>query len=164
MSGFPTRIARSSFGPTLKDKWPIVDPTHDIGADAFNLAFHQIAGMNAVTARGLMYVTVSESGLTARTTYQGFAWDPNGSMSKINWTYSSAGIYQFSLPETQYEDEAGNLVTVELVGGMVVPQSLYSGAVVFGQYQKNGVRSGIAHIYCPQLNAKKDTDFICVLW
>lgn len=162
--GFPNRVARSSFGPTLEDKWPVVNPKHDVGEATLNLTFWQVAGMNAVSARGLIYVSVNEGAGTATTDYQGFAWDPDGGMPKIVWTRTSAGVYTFSLPETQYEDERGNLTTVELVGGQVIPQHLYSGNIPIGAFDLTGVRAGTAHIYCPQLSGKRDVDFILQLW
>lgn len=162
MPGFPNRIARSSLGPTLKDKWPVVNPEYDIGEASLNLLFWQTAGMNAVSARGLMSVTVS--GTTAETQYQGFAWDPDGNMPKVTWTRSAAGVYTFSLPQAQYADEKGNLVTVELVGGHPIPQGLASGNVTFGAFEKTGPRAGTVHIYCPQLNSKRDVNFLLVLW
>lgn len=163
MSGFPTRVSRSSFGPTLEDKWPVVNPKTDIGADSFNLLFHQTAGMNAVTSRGLLYVSVE--GTTVTTVFQGVAWDPNSEMAKITWTRSEAGIYTWSLPQASYEDEEGNAITVSILGGMVLPQELYGGNVLVGQNVKTGARSGQVHITAPGLNsAHQDSDFLFIFW
>lgn len=164
MAGFPHRIARSSLGPTLKDKYPVVNPEHDVGEAALNLLFWQSAGMNVSAARAMLQVDVDESAGTAETLYQGFAWDPNGTLPKLQWTRSAAGVYTFSLPQSQYEDERGNDVTVTLVGGMAVPQALYSGNIVIGQFELTGSRAGTVHMYAPQLNSKRDVDFLCFLW
>lgn len=160
MAGFPSRISRSSFGPTLEDQWPIVNPKHDVGEAALNLAFWQTAGMNLTAFRGLIYVVVDEDAETATTSYQGFAWDPNKTMANLVWTRSAAGVYTFNLPESQYEDERGNLITVTLVGGAVFPQALYSGNMVLGQMEKTGARAGTVHLYVPQLNSKRDVNFV----
>lgn len=164
MPGFPNRIARSSFGPTLKDKWPVVNPEHDVGAAPLNLLFWQVAGMNAAAARGLIQVQVNEGTGAVDTLYQGFAWDPNGTLPKIAWTRSAAGVYTYALPQAEYEDEQGNLVTVELLGGQPMPQALYSGNVVLGQHELTGPRKGTVHLYVPQLNSKRDVNFLLVLW
>lgn len=165
MSGFPTRIARSSLGPTLENKWPVVNPKQDIGAETFNLAFHQIAGMNAVSARGLLFVDYDSGTGSITTVYQGFAWDPDGTLPKLVWTRNAAGIYSFALPQASYPDEAGNDVTVELVGGIVHPQELIGGNVATGHYVKTGVRSGQVHIDVPILShAHYDSDFLMLLW
>lgn len=163
--GFPTRIARSSFGPRLVNKWPVVDPKHDIGDHTFNLLFHQVAGMNAVSARGLLFVDVNASTGAIATTYQGLAWDPDGLLPKIVWTRSSAGVYLWSLPEASYPDENGILITVEILGALPIPQKLVGGYVAVAQNVKTGVRSGTVHVIVPSLtNAHHDTDFIFLLW
>lgn len=165
MSGFPNRIGRSSLGPTLEDKWPVVNPKHDLGAAQFNLAFHQIAGMNLVSARGLLFVDVNSGTGTITTTYQGIAWDPDGLLPKVVWTRSAAGIYSWSLPQTSYLDESGNAITVEVLGGYPMPQELVGGNVVIGQHVKTGVRAGTVHLIVPGLaNAHYDSDFIFLFW
>ena len=164
MAGFPHRIARSSFGPTIVDKFPVVNPKHDIGEAAFNLLFWQTAGMNTSAARAMLQVHVDGGAGTAETVYQGFAWDPNGTLPKLAWNRSAAGVYTFSLPQSQYEDERGNPVTIDIVGGMAVPQGLVSGNVVLGQFEKTAARAGTVHMYVPQLNSKRDVDFLCFLW
>lgn len=165
MSGFPTRIARSSLGPTLEDKWPVVNPKHDIGASQLNLLFHQTSGMNVTSARGLLFVDVDSTAGTATTIYQGISWDPEGLLPKILWTRTGPGIYAWSLPLTSYPDEAGNDITVEIIGGSVLPQQLSSGEfILVGQNEKTGVRSGIAHIVIPAGNFHVDSDFIFLIW
>ncbi|MFA5053366.1 MAG: hypothetical protein WC565_04870 [Parcubacteria group bacterium] len=165
MSGFPNRIARSSLGPTLEDKWPVVDPKHDIGASSLNLLFHQVGGMNLISARGLLFVDVNSGTGVVTTLYQGIAWDPDGLLPKITWTRSAAGIYSWSLPQSSYADEAGNMITVEVLGGFPMPQELVSGNVAVGQHVTTGVRSGTVHILVPALsNTHYDSDFIFLFW
>jgi hypothetical protein len=165
MSGFPNRISRNSFGPTLENKWPVVNPKHDIGAESFNLLFHQVGGMNLITARGLLFVDVNSGTGIATTTYQGIAWDPNGLLPKIVWTRSSAGVYTWSLPSVGYADEAGNVIEVEILGGIPLPQELVGTDVAVGQHVKTGVRAGTVHIIVPALaNAHSDSDFLFLFW
>jgi len=165
MSGFPNRIARSSFGPTLEDKWPVVNPKHDIGASSFNLLFHQVGGMNAVTARGLLFVDVDSGTGSITTMFQGIAWDPDGTLPKIVWDRSAAGIYSWSLPQSSYADESGNMISIEILGGTPLPQELVGGNVVVGQHVKTGVRSGTVHLIVPSLShAHYDSDFIFLFW
>lgn len=159
--GFPNRVSRTTFGPKLKNKWPIVNPEQDIGDSQFNLLFHQTAGMNVVCSNGLLSVTVSQSGDVV-TGYQGFSWDPNGSMPKIAWTRLTNGIYTFAIPSSTYPDENGNQIPISIIGGMVVPQSSFGNNLATGHYVKTGVRSGQVHVYLGQ--SFVDSDFLCILW
>jgi len=164
MSGFPNRIARSSLGPTLEDKFPVVNPKHDLGAKQFNLLFHQVGGMNLVSARGLLSVDVNSSTGTVTTIYQGIAWDPEGSLPKIIWTRTEAGVYSWSLPQTSYKDESDNDIIVEILGGSVLPQQLAdSQYVLTGQNVKTGLRSGEVHIVISG-NFHVDSDFLFLFW
>jgi len=170
MPGFPARIARSSLGPTLQNRYPIKDPRFDIGEEAFNLAWWQIAGMNAVSPRGFLVVDgLTDAGVSVNppvTTYQAFAWDPENAMPKIQWTRSGTGIYTFSLPDTQYPDEQGNLITVEFLGGVAFAQCLSSGTTgsnMLSAFNKTGVRSGRVR-FVTTGGVDNDADFILLLW
>lgn len=129
MSGFPRRPTRTSFGPTFQDVKPVVNPTQEASADMVNLLAWQVAGMSQVVPRGVLTATVSGSAVT--TVYQGFAFDPNGALSNITFTYVAAGRYSFELSST-YEDQNGNSRSLDLVGGVVSAQnttSLFTGIV-----------------------------------
>lgn len=160
--GFPNRIARSSFGPTLESDDPVVNPKQDIGPDTFNLDYWQVAGMNVVSPRGLLQVTAEVGGAT--TEYQGFAWDSEILLPKIIWTRTQEGEYTFSLPETEYLDSQNNLVTVEFIGGQAIPQATSVGDYVLGQFELTGVRSGRVSMFVPQQGIKKDINFLLQLW
>jgi hypothetical protein len=162
MSGFPNRISRSTLGPKLQDKYPVVKPTEEVGAATVNLDFWQLAGMNLTAARALLYVTATVSAGT--TVYQGIAWDPDGTLPLVTWTRAGLGTFEFALASSTYKDEANADITVELLGGAVFPQALSGSNLVFGQYQKTGVRSGRVHLYSPQAAAKVDVDFILALF
>lgn len=161
MAGFPNRIARSSLGPRLRDKWPVVDPETDIGEATFNLLFFQTSGMNAVSSRVLLAVEVDVDG--AETTYQGIAWDPDSALPKITWTRVGTGVFSMSLPQAQYSDANNNPTTVEFLGGRVDAQALVDGDMVVGQFVKTGPRAGEVHL--SKLNGTKvDVNFILTIW
>lgn len=162
MSGWPNRIARSSLGPTLVDKFPVVNPEHDVGAKQFNLDYWQLAGMNLTAPRVLLQVSANAGG--AETQYQGIAWDPNGTLPKVTWTRTAQGIYTFSLPQAEYSDEEGNLAEVVIVGGQAIPQATFTGNMVLGQFELTGTRAGTVHMFVPQTLAKQDINFLCLLW
>lgn len=163
MGGFPSRITRTSFGPILEDKWPVVDPKHDVGEQALNLNFFQVAGMNTAAARGLLQVEADEDGAT--TGYQGLAWDPNYQLPKVVWTRTGAGVYTMSFPEAQYPDAAGNPTTLTLLGGQPLPQALGpADANVLGQFVLTGPRAGTVHLFVPSTGTKVDVNFLLLLW
>jgi hypothetical protein len=121
--------------------------------------------MNAVSARGLLYVDVDAGTGVVVTIYQGIAWDPDGLLPKIVWTRSSTGIYSWSLPQASYEDENGNLIIIDILGGLPIPQTLVGGNVAVAQNVKTGVRSGTVHVISPGLsNSHQDADFIFLFW
>lgn len=161
MAGFPNRIARSSLGPKLRDKWPVVDPETDIGEATLNLLFFQTSGMNTVSPRILLSVEADAGG--AETVYQGIAWDPDNALPKITWTRVGTGVFSMSLPQAQYPDANGVLSTVEFLGGRVDVQALDGGDMVVGQFIKTGPRAGEVHL--SKLNGTKvDVDFILTIW
>jgi hypothetical protein len=111
MAGFPTRANRAAFGPTLQDYKPVTDPTREIGAATLNLSHWQLAGLGRVAARAVLRCTVSGGVVT--TAEQLLAWDANGSISPIVWTYLGVGFYRFAFA-TSYHDELGNDVNLIL--------------------------------------------------
>lgn len=114
MSGFPLRISRDTFGPTLVDAWPVENPETHIPAVAFNLVFHQLAGMNA--AHPVRYVLVAEyDGISAMTTlYQAEAWNPNNDQAHPVLARSGTGVYTVTFAAS-YLDELGAAVGTQLL-------------------------------------------------
>jgi hypothetical protein len=145
MPGFPNRIGRTSLGPALQDTWPVTDPTKAIPAQSFMLAWWQLAGASLVVPRAVIGVTMS--GTDPVTTYQAIAFDPDGLLPLLEWTRNVAGSYSYSFPDSEYPDEAGNLVTVSFVGGQAVPQALISGGIALGHHERTGPRAGTVRIY-----------------
>ena len=145
MPGFPNRIGRTSLGPALQDTWPVTDPTKAIPAASFMLAWWQLAGASLVVPRAVIGVTMS--GTDPVTTYQAIAFDPDGLLPLLEWNYVSPGRYTYSFPDSEYPDEAGNLVTVSFVGGQVVPQALIAGGICIGHHERTGPRAGTVRIY-----------------
>jgi hypothetical protein len=141
MAGFPTRPNRDSFGPTFENERPVANPRREAGADLFNLMAWQSSGMGLTVPRAVL--TAGVSGTTITTDYQGIAFDPNGDLSLISWTYAAVGRYTFAFAQN-YNDENGISRTLELVAGIAHPinqtgfavgvvnlTSLYEGEVRF---------------------------------
>lgn len=114
MSGFPRRANRAAFGPTYEEARPVTDPTKEVGKATFNLLFWQVAGISLVVPRAVLTGTVSGGVVTTVT--QGLAWDPNGGISKISFTYEAAGRYSFAFSQN-YNDQNGNSRSLDLIGG-----------------------------------------------
>lgn len=146
MAGFPNRISRATFGPTLVDTHPVVDPRKAIPAKAFNLNFWQTAGMNLTAARGLLIVRMN--GTTPETEYQGLAFDPAQALPKVVWSRVGAGQYAYTFPEVTYPDMDGNAVTLQFVAGLAAPQTLIGGDVTTSAtHELTGPRAGTVHTH-----------------
>lgn len=102
--GFPTRSNRSAFGPTRVDYKPVTDPTRQNSAADFNTLFWQVAGLGQVTPRAVLRCTVSGGVVT--TVDQQLAWDAEGALSPISWTYHNVGVYEWAFA-SQYPNELG---------------------------------------------------------
>jgi hypothetical protein len=85
-------------------------------------------------------------------------------LPKLVFTRSGAGVYTFTLPQASYPDERGNAVTVELIGGLVVPQALSGGNVVAGYFETTGVRSGTVRTMVSATNTLADCPFLLFLY
>jgi hypothetical protein len=118
--------------------------------------------MNLTCARALLSVTASSGGAT--TDYQGLAWDPDGQLPKLTWTRDAQGVFSFAFPSATYKDERGNDVTLNILGGQVIPQALSGSNPVTGHFVKTGPRAGTCHLYVPNTNAKADINFIMMLF
>lgn len=133
MAGFPGNPKRTSFGPQMIDTAPVRDPRRHVPASALNLLYWQVAGCSLVVPKLVVKAQVDAGGSAVNTIAQTLAWDPNGEVDFIEWTYNSAGYYSFELDAGQYEDENGELVTLNWLGGLVIPQVLgTSGFVLAG--------------------------------
>lgn len=119
MSGFPTRPDRDSFGPTYENERPVNNPKRELGDSVFNLNFWQLAGSGLVIPRAMIVASVSGSAVTTQN--QGLAWDPNGNVSNLIWTYEGVGHYSADFL-SQYVDENGTLVNLSLIAGAAFPQ------------------------------------------
>lgn len=117
MGGFPNRPDRTDFGPTYEDERPVGDTKREIAASIFNMDFWQLAGLSKVAPKVVLVCSVSGGVVT--TDSQMLAFDPNGSLSTLTWTYNGAGDYDLAF-SSQYPDELGNNVNLSLDGGIVL--------------------------------------------
>lgn len=111
MSGFPTRIIRSLFGPKLLDNYPAENPETDIPARAFNVGFWQIAGCNLVVPRAT--VVAKWNGAAFDYTHQAEAWNADESQAHPVLARTSAGVYTYTFAAT-YKDEDGADIATSL--------------------------------------------------
>src|SRR5688500_9328823 len=98
MSGFPTRMSRAAFGPTYVNAFKVNDPTKEIDASVYNLAFWQLAGAGLVSPRAVIFCDASGSACT--TLEQFLAWDPFHSLDLLLWVRASTGVYTQQLEAT----------------------------------------------------------------
>lgn len=113
MSGYPTRIVRSSLGPTLEDEYPVQNPRTQIPAAAFNAAFHALAGLNlSCIARAV--VVASYVAPTLTTLYQAEAWNPEGGQAHPVLARAGVGDYTLTFAAS-YLDEEGVAVPTALM-------------------------------------------------
>jgi len=116
MAGFPTRTSRDGFGPTLENERAVKNEKIEISAERFNSAWWNLAGLSQVGAKALIHATVSGGVVT--NAFQSFAFDPNGAVSPITFTYEAAGWFSFALSAT-YPDETGASIATALESGFV---------------------------------------------
>lgn len=122
MTGFPVRPSRTTFGPTLVNGGRVRDPTKNVGDDAFNLLFWQIAGMGVVSPRMLLKAVVDPSGAgSVVTSAQKMAWDSNGAVPATTWTYDSLGQYTWTLSAGSYPDKDGASVALGWLFAIAIP-------------------------------------------
>jgi hypothetical protein len=117
MGGFPTRPNRVAYGPDYEDERAVQDAKREIGAGIFNLGFWQLAGLGRVAPKAIMFCDVA--GSTCVTAQQLLAFDPNGLLSNMIWTYDGVGRYSVAFLN-QYPDELGNSVNLALIGGIAL--------------------------------------------
>lgn len=104
MTGFPSRILRSSLGPKLRDTRPVENPETDIPADSFEALFRQVCGMNLGVGR--VHLVVSWTGSSLQVVHQSEAWSPDNDQAHPVLTRVSAGIYTYEFASS-YKDGAG---------------------------------------------------------
>lgn len=121
MAGFPTRISRSTLGPTREDGIPAKDETYCVSAWFFNLLFHQLAGLNQTNARagGL----IVGDALAAHEE----SWNPNGGVAPT-FTHEATGHYRLVYPGT-VKDEEDNDVAPNLTRARGFVQAAAAGVV-----------------------------------
>ncbi len=113
MSGYPTRLLRSTFGPTLEDEYPVQNPRTQIPATAFNAAFHALAGLN-LSSIARAVVVASYVAPTLTTLYQAEAWNSNESQAHPVLARAGVGDYTLTFAAS-YLDEQGISVPTALL-------------------------------------------------
>ena len=113
MSGFPIRPTLDAFGPTLRNRGAVRDPTRDVGADLLNLIRWQLAGLGVCSPLALVAATFTAPDVIAIAA-QANGWQ--GAAPAI--TRSSAGVYVVQY-ELSYPDKDGTLVATRFVGAQV---------------------------------------------
>src|SRR5271170_4576706 len=107
MSGFPSRPTLDAFGPTLRNRGAVRDPTRDVGADLLNLMRWQLAGVGACSPLSFVAATFTAPDAIAIAA-QANAWQ--GAAPTL--TRSSAGVYVVGY-EATYPDKDGNTVATQ---------------------------------------------------
>lgn len=118
--GFPKRFTRDELGPTLRNTYPVENPETDIGEDAFNGAFHQVAGMNLIVPR--VSLVALWNGSSFNILSQEEAWNPRHSQAHPVLARTTAGHYTYTFAST-YLDEDGNPISTALVAARVTELS-----------------------------------------
>ncbi len=160
MAGFPTRPNRATFGPTFENEWPVANPKKEWSADLVNLLCWQAAGLSQVVPRAVITGTVSGGVVT--TVYQGLAFDPNGTVSKLSFAYAAAGRYTFEFDQT-YNDENGNARNLDLVAGVVTPMNA-AAAFGVGVVNLTDGYSGEIRFYTDTGTQVDPDEFVLQLW
>lgn len=124
MSGFPNRPGRGNFGPTMRNARPVVDPSRELGANAINLAWWQLAGAGRVLPMALLILNTDGTLL-----HQALAFDPRAKLDPIPTARSSAGVYTVTFASS-YADEGGIQRSFIPRAAMAAPQGAAAGLFV----------------------------------
>lgn len=116
MSGFPTRFSRTQLGPKFRDNYPVENPETDIGAQQFNAAFWQVAGINLIVPRVSLIAVWGGSSFTIN--HQAEAWNPDNAQAHPVLARTSAGVYTYTFAST-YTDEDGVAISLALLSARV---------------------------------------------
>jgi hypothetical protein len=80
--------------------------------------FWQLAGLGKIAPKAVLVCTVT-GGSAVTTDEQMLAFDPNGALSTLTWSFVGVGDYDLTFA-SQYPDELGNNVNLSLVGGIAL--------------------------------------------
>jgi hypothetical protein len=108
--GFPTRILRSALGPKFLDTAPVENPETDIGARQFNLAFHQVAGLNLVAPRVSLVAHYTGGQFVIQ--HQQEAWNTEGAQARPVLARSAAGVYTYTFASSYLDEDGVSVATV----------------------------------------------------
>lgn len=114
---FPVRISRAALGGKPSNRFRVVNPLKEPGADVFDLLYWTAAGCNVVVP----IATVIFDGATAVIQASGEAWDPDGAFVPTV-SRTSAGVYVVTYAAT-YNDHLGVAQTTALKGARATPQA-----------------------------------------
>lgn len=117
MGGFPGRISRNAFGPVPKNRYPVTDPSKQMGADIGDLLFWQLSGLNMAAPRASLLI----DGASATVLFCGMAWDPNQSQLAPSVARTGAGVYVVTFLAS-YPDKDGNPAPTALVAARAAAQ------------------------------------------
>jgi hypothetical protein len=126
MSGFPSRLLRSIFGPkVLVNTNPVENPNSDLGAEAFMPLFHQVAGMNLLAPRAVLLGFYTGAVLTIQ--HQAEAWSPDNDQVHPTPARSAAGVYTYTFASTYKDENGADIATVLLAARVSCHRDLSGG-------------------------------------
>jgi len=110
--GYPTRPDRDNFGPTVVNTTPVRNPQRQVGADQFNLLWHQVSGSGLVVPRIAFHFTADNPDVQLGRVE---AWNPkrltSGAYIDPVITRNGVGDYTIEYP-TPIPDEQGNDIAI----------------------------------------------------
>jgi hypothetical protein len=124
---FPKRPLRSSFGPKLRNAYPVENPAIDVGDVAFNGMFSTVAGLGLISARSIVIANYTGGAFVIG--YQAEAWNQELSQAHPVLARSGAGLYSYTFAST-YLDEDGVAVATDIKGPRPFSQADSSGTTV----------------------------------
>jgi hypothetical protein len=113
VSGFPARPTLDAFGPSLRNRGAVRDPSRDVGADLLNLMRWQLAGVGACAPLALIAASFTPPDQVTIAA-EANAWQ--GASPVL--TRSSTGVYVVQY-ELAYPDKDGNSVATRFAGAHV---------------------------------------------
>jgi len=137
--GFPSRIPRSSLGPTYQQKYPVNDSTKELSAQIANLFMWQLAGCNLTVPMAWAEIEV-DAGDVSTLGQSAEAWDTVGAIVPV---LTHPGVGRFTLTyATSYPDDSGNPIAIGLRGATPCVQS-----PVFYHAQAKALAANVITVY-----------------
>ena len=138
----PDLPSTDTFGPSLVNFDPVVDPQTDLDAASWNLLCAQVTAISQAAVKAWVHVTVTAGVATLES--HGAVWNEVGNLPTI--TRSSAGVYLVSWPTSVNDFQAtpeAHLPTFKTVQATITTYLGTTATLVYDAYVAANARTAV---------------------